>query len=355
MVHSGCSSVFDSYEDVTRNKDSSHTTMEFNKNDSFSLHTTETEVTIIFSQYEPVNEILNRRYNEKLTYLRLHNQTDYKPPPNGRRETYDSYWNINTSELQILDMLENGLILRQSQYFSLFTSLKILTYDLDLITNYYLPKYDKQLGDKFCKILISFKFIHSHFELMYYQISQIILNNIIVNEDYIRSIFNSHLKNLDTNSDLFLEGVILFSELFNEEQFSLINLPVHLKSLSRDATNELVDSTHSIIPYTIDNFKTFRTVLPFHLIPLLNLECVNYTQSISEKYEILRSKYENGEIQLLLYDNDNNERLSIKEKLTILFYTPIIIISWLIFSFFVKDRNQIIDTISVSTSDDDEY
>jgi hypothetical protein len=299
------SSVFDSYHEENRN--SACTTVEFTKDNEFkdsdgNNHDinngdndtnniiTDDNRSIVYSQYEPVNAILNELYSNKLTYLKL-NEHKANNLPNGKTLTYVKYWGFTKHQYQIFTMLDPELFFKQSRFFAAFQQIKITTFELDLIANYYIPplKNYSKFNHNYEIIFSSFNSISLLFKNLYFELYEIMNFNIIIDEALMLTIISKNVETMYNRCISFIKGITLFYETYDEYEIPVIEIPVELLNLSSDPTSKYQHSSNLVFNYYKERLLNFFFILPFDIIELETSEAKDYAKLITSEFKVFKN------------------------------------------------------------------
>jgi hypothetical protein len=220
---STCSSIFDSAGTTTRRSgiwstsshEGSSPTQPTLKNQFFQNLAYIDEKSVessageeIFSQYEPVNNILCKLQQEKRTFRKLN--TNYSTLTTEQKRgnyemSYFQYWAMSEEQIQVLQMLEPEVVTRQLRLFQLYQQVKLMALDLRQIIDMEIPLLKKyaRLDDLFTV----YNAISPVAGGLYYEMRYIMEGNIVIRGNVISTLINESFKELAANKDRFARSI----------------------------------------------------------------------------------------------------------------------------------------------------
>lgn len=212
------SSLFDrfSQEYIT----SAHTTVEIGKLPTFEINECNEKV---YSQYEPVNQILNTLSNSRYTLNKLGKDSGNLVP------SFLEYWKFEDEQYQVLHMLEPELLKNQSTMFQIYFNLKTLKYEIEVELRDNIVKYMTQLdANKSRQVYDALNLMVSTLSSLLSDLSYILRSNIITNIHSFSSRILTDFETLESSSE-FINGISYFC---NEAPTQLTPLALKLSSFN---------------------------------------------------------------------------------------------------------------------------
>lgn len=272
------SSLFDRYSQ--EGISSAHTTLDIKKPPIFEINECNEK---IYSQFEPVNHILNTLFNSRYTLNKLGNGS------NDIALSFLEYWKFEDEQYQILHMLEPELLKTQTLLFQIYHNIKDLKFEIDNEMQESIPKYLAQLDtNKRGQVYNALNLLLNIFSSLLSDLKYILQSNIITNIHSFSSRVLSDFTILENSSE-FIVGISYFCN----------DPPEHLTALALK-----LSLLESIIPKTSS-----------HIELDLVKQC---TQRIAENIERERTRY--------------NFFQTLSQIPQLLILVPFVMICWMIFS-----------------------
>lgn len=264
------SSMFDRFSTDGRSTVSARTTeTSFSYHiDKHSLNLLDESLTILdpsltaranHSQYEPVNSILSRLQNDKLTLLSLNKNRSSEQDLNDKILSYCQYWRIKDDNYKVLNMLEPELVKEQTQMFRIFQYTKSITFQLQLLVRNYFPLVFKHglldIDPKIQNTIFnSYQQLYILFHSLYCELSETLHHNIVVQRDTFKSILSHGLCDIDDCKETFIHGVAEFSDRYDDIRRHLSHRSIDLGShIAPEKLNFKLAMFNSIIPLEVSN------------------------------------------------------------------------------------------------------
>lgn len=258
-----------------------------------------------FSQYEPVNNILNQLRNKKFTLKTLNRIQDYNT--NQPQRSYCEFWNFNDEQYQIIQMLEPALLSQQSSIFQIFNEIMMLRQELIfLIEQFITPLLNKENYSNIAEqIYKSFQSLYNLIHILYSNLSDIVQNKIVVNKETFATIINQECIRLNDKKASFIPGLVLFLE------------------------SDIIDSYEPLILKYVGKLSIFHTILPLEILDLPISSAIENCVNIQVAIKKQRQKYRRTKSFLSIIKQLPGSILLILQTSLLL---PFIFICWSYFS-----------------------
>lgn len=201
------------------------------------------EEKVVFSQYEPVNNILSKLQRDKLTLRKL-NMNNVASDDGRKIQTNDEtsisyfrYWSMSEEEIQVLQMLEPNLLSRQLRLFQLYQEVKELALDLRQMIELEIPFLKEKDHTKLNELITVHNTIYPFMNRLYGELRYIMERNILIKGNSVSAMINTVFKDLEHDKILFAKclAAVMASEEVMEHKITAQHAKCHFKLVHFDS------------------------------------------------------------------------------------------------------------------------
>ena len=195
-----------------------------------------------YSQYEPVNNILQKLFVDKMTHNKLnsndgtdnHNDNNTSTK-NECDKSYFEYWSMTDEHVQILQMLEPVIIQDQSTLFETCRLVCNISNDLNHIINNEIPLIETNIDPN---LISSFNSLSTFFQTLQRNVKYLLFKDIVCNSYPIHSLVNNCFIEMYGKRNSFIKGINIPFD------FDITETPILLKYYKR------IHSFETLLPFS---------------------------------------------------------------------------------------------------------